>query len=189
MTVTLAVASLTRCRHCRQQCLSPSVTFITTQETPAVLFLHRKLHTCLKPNATVVVDQGQGGQCTYRAARSKARTFSIGNPVLFRDCRKGEEKLTAGTVTSQAGPVSYKVGVGSTHCWNRHADQMMACHLNIIQAAADVQPTPSMDSSPILPHTGGKPETSSPVSEWVTTSAGQPDIAPTLTPQQHTNRH
>ena len=152
-----------------------------------MLFLHRKLRTCLdllKPSVAAVVDEAQGAQCTYRVACSKARTFSVGDPVLVRDYRKGEEKWTAGTVTSQAGRASYQVSVGPTHRWNRHTDQMMACHANIVQATADVQPTPSMDSLPALPDTGRKPETSSSVSECVTTS-GQSDIAHTDTPVTH----
>lgn len=152
----------------------------TTHETPAMPFLHRKLRNrrdLLKPRVEAVVDQAQDVQCAYRAVHSKARTFSVGDPVLVRDHLKGEEKWTAGTVTSQAGPVSYPVNVGSSHLWKRHADQMMACHPNIIQAAADVQATPSMDSLPALPDASGKPEIHNPVSECITASAGQSDSA------------
>ena len=166
----------------------------TTQEAPAMLFLHRKLRTrldLLKPSVAAVVDQAQDAQRSYRAVHSKSRSFSVGDPVLVRDYRKGEEKWTPGTVTSQAGPVSYQVSVGSTHRWNRHADQMLSCHPNIIQSPVDEQPTLSTDSLPDPSDTGKELEASIPVREGDNPPSGQSDIAPTdtpATPQQTLSR-
>ena len=50
----------------------------TTQEAPAMLFLHRKLRTrldLLKPSVAAVVDQAQDAQRSYRAMHSKSRSF------------------------------------------------------------------------------------------------------------------
>ncbi|CAM4732504.1 unnamed protein product [Leuciscus chuanchicus] len=53
------------------------------------------------------------------------RQFDVGEPVLVRDYRKGEEKWAQGVVMEKTGPVSYKVNVGSPGVWKRHVDQML----------------------------------------------------------------
>ncbi|KAL2077680.1 hypothetical protein ACEWY4_027184 [Coilia grayii] len=163
----------------------------TTKETPAMLFLHRRLRTrldLLKPNVAAVVDQAQEAQQHYRDTHAKARTFSVGDPVLVRNYRQGEEKWTSGRVTSQAGPVSFQVEVGSKQQWNRHADQMMACHPNIVQAAADTTTTASPN---ILPDTGDGQDTPSPLTVTGSPLPGQSDTTHTgtATPHQTLDRY
>ncbi|XP_034031452.1 uncharacterized protein K02A2.6-like [Thalassophryne amazonica] len=139
----------------------------TTKESPATLFLHRRLRTrldLLKPNVSAVVDRAQEDQQRHRGTHAKARTFEVGDPVLVRDYRKGEEKWMTGTVTSQAGPRSYQVEVASNQQWNRHADQMVACHPSIVQPATEKQPTPTAVVPTAMTDTGDVSETASPVS-------------------------
>ncbi|KAI4887000.1 hypothetical protein NFI96_027939, partial [Prochilodus magdalenae] len=118
----------------------------TTQESPAMLFLRRRLRTrldLLKPNVSEVVGRAQEDQQRHRGVHAKARSFEVGDPVLVRDYRKGEDKWMTGTVTSQAGPRSYQVDVASNQQWNRHADQMVGCHPSIVQPAEEKQLSPT----------------------------------------------
>lgn len=48
----------------------------------------------------------------------------LGEPVLVRDYRKGEEKWAQGVVLEKPGPVLYKVNVGAG-VWNHHVDQAL----------------------------------------------------------------
>ncbi|XP_051782565.1 uncharacterized protein K02A2.6-like [Erpetoichthys calabaricus] len=100
----------------------------TTKETPAMLFLGRKLRSrldFLKPNIAGVVHRSQDAQQERRQPHSKDRRFELGEPVLVRDYRKGEEKWTQGVVMEKTGPVSYKINVGQQGVWKRHVDQML----------------------------------------------------------------
>ncbi|XP_059413408.1 uncharacterized protein K02A2.6-like [Carassius carassius] len=136
----------------------------TTRETPAMLFLHRRLRTrldLLKPSVANVVDQAQKTQCSYRSVHSKHREFDVGDSVLVRDYRRGEEKWKTGTVSSQTGPVSYTVEVGNLQIWKRHTDQMLGCHPEISEATELPQ---SVDIPPQIPDNAGQ-QLSSPVSE------------------------
>ncbi|KAI4882181.1 hypothetical protein NFI96_005776 [Prochilodus magdalenae] len=111
-----------------------------------MLFLRRRLRTrldLLKPNVSEVVGRAQEDQQRHRGVHAKARSFEVGDPVLVRDYRKGEDKWMAGTVTSQAGPRSYQVDVASNQQWNRHADQMVGCHPSIVQPAEEKQLSPT----------------------------------------------
>lgn len=106
----------------------------TTKETPAMLFLHRRLRTrldLLKPSVKLTVEHAQKAQCSYRSFHAKDRDFHVGDSVLVRDYRRGEEKWKTGTVSSQSGPVSYMVQVDNSQSWKRHADQMLDCHPEI----------------------------------------------------------
>ncbi|XP_051962904.1 uncharacterized protein K02A2.6-like [Xyrauchen texanus] len=108
----------------------------TTKETPAMLFLHRRLRTrldLLKPSVKLTVEQAQKVQCSYHALHAKHRDFNVGDSVLVRDYRRGEEKWKTGTVSSQSGPVSYTVQVDGSQSWKRHADQMLDCHPEITE--------------------------------------------------------
>lgn len=109
----------------------------TTKETPAMLFLHRRLRTrldLLKPSVKETVEQAQNVQCSYRSLHAKHRDFHVGDSVLVRDYRRGEEKWKTGTVSSQSGPVSYTVQVDNSQSWKRHADQMLDCHPEITKS-------------------------------------------------------
>uniref|UniRef100_A0AAV2KT32 Integrase catalytic domain-containing protein n=1 Tax=Knipowitschia caucasica TaxID=637954 RepID=A0AAV2KT32_KNICA len=110
----------------------------TTKEPPAMLFTKRTLRTrldILKPSVTGVVHQSQVAQQQRRQQRSKARHFAVGESVLVRDYRRGEEKWAQGLVMTQTGPVSYEVMVGADKVWKRHVDQILPC---TEQAHADV---------------------------------------------------
>lgn len=161
----------------------------TTKESPAMLFLRRRLRThldLLKPSMSAVVDQAQEDQQRYRDAHAKARTFG----KLVQDYRKGEEKWMTGMVTSQAGPRSYQVEVGSNQQWNRHADQMVACHPSIVQSAAEKQPTPTAVVPTAMTDTGDVPVTASPVTVTSSPLPGQSDAHTNLaTPQPTLNRY
>uniref|UniRef100_H3AEI6 ribonuclease H n=1 Tax=Latimeria chalumnae TaxID=7897 RepID=H3AEI6_LATCH len=85
-----------------------------TNESPAMLFVKRKLHIfldLLKPNIKLL-----------REYESK-RQFNIGQTVLVRDYRKGE-KWIPGVISAKAGPVSYLVDMGSGMIWRHHVDQL-----------------------------------------------------------------
>lgn len=169
----------------------------TTKESPATLFLRRRLRTrldLLKPSVSAVVERAQEDQQRHHDAHAKERTFEVGDPVLVRDYRRGEEKWMTGTVTSQAGPRSYQVEVASNQQWNRHADQMMACHPSIVQHAAEKQPTPAAPATavvaPAIPDTGDASETASPVTVTSSPPSGQSDTHNNpATPQPSLNRY
>lgn len=100
----------------------------TTKETPAMLFLGRRLRSrldCLKPSVAGAVHRSQDAQQQRRQHHAKDRQFEVGESVLVRDYRKGEEKWAQGVVREKTGPVSYKVNVGSPGVWKRHVDQML----------------------------------------------------------------
>ncbi|XP_049333711.1 uncharacterized protein K02A2.6-like [Astyanax mexicanus] len=99
----------------------------TTKESPAMLFLGRRLRTRLyavKPSVQSAVRRTPESQILRRASRFKLRHFAVGDVVLARDYRGGE-KWAKGVVTTQSGPVSYTVDVGATESWRRHADQLL----------------------------------------------------------------
>lgn len=92
-----------------------------------MLFLRRRLRSRLdlvKPDVAATVERAQEGQRECRALVAKDRTFAVGDAVLVRDYRRGEEKWMPGQVTSQEGPVSYTVDVGAGVRWRRHTEQM-----------------------------------------------------------------
>nr|XP_055076377.1 uncharacterized protein K02A2.6-like [Misgurnus anguillicaudatus] len=99
----------------------------TTKESPAMLFLNRKLRTrldLLKPSLAKTVSQSQDAQQLRRQKHSKFREFHTGESVLARDYRKGG-KWMPGVVMSKTGPVSYMVNVGASGIWKRHVDQLL----------------------------------------------------------------
>ncbi len=100
----------------------------TTKESPAMLFLHRRLRTrfdLLKPNVASVVEKAQGKLCQRRQVHAKERTFAVGDKVLVRDYRQGK-KWMPGMVSAKTGPVSYTIDVGLSVHWRRHTDQILA---------------------------------------------------------------
>ncbi|XP_058868762.1 uncharacterized protein K02A2.6-like [Acipenser ruthenus] len=117
----------------------------TTDESPAMLFLKRKLRTrldLLKPDMSLHVEKNQGLQIAQRQNSAKDRQFQVGQAVLAREYRKGD-KWIPGVVTAKTGPVSYTVDVGPGMSWRRHADQLLDCvgtHLNE-DPAAEILPT------------------------------------------------
>lgn len=82
----------------------------TTKESPAMLFMRRKLRSrldLLKPSAASRVEKVQEAQCAHRDIHAKARKFQVGDKVLVRDYGRGGEKWTPGVVSAETGPVSY----------------------------------------------------------------------------------
>ncbi|KAL7839170.1 hypothetical protein SRHO_G00258280 [Serrasalmus rhombeus] len=100
----------------------------TTRESPAMLFIGRKLRSrldFLKPSVARAVHQSQEAQQQRRWLHSKQRQFAVGEPVLLRDYRKGEDKWMPAVVIEKTGPVSYKVNVGTQGVWKHHVDQLL----------------------------------------------------------------
>ncbi|XP_039620150.1 uncharacterized protein K02A2.6-like [Polypterus senegalus] len=126
----------------------------TTQESPAMLFMGRKLRSrldVLKPNVASTVSQSQDVQLLH--SNRKSRQFNVGDPVLVRDYRRGE-KWTPGVVTSQLGPVSYSVKVGNAEDWKRHADQLLLNRANeSVPQATQPEETPSSNLVTMSPVT------------------------------------
>ena len=96
----------------------------TTGQTPAELFLNRRVRTRLdliRPDLGRKVFNKQSNQKTRHDKSSSEREFALGEQVLVQNFR-GEPKWLDGTVSEQTGPVSYKVLVGD-QLWKRHIDQ------------------------------------------------------------------
>ncbi|XP_061892219.1 uncharacterized protein K02A2.6-like [Entelurus aequoreus] len=116
---------------------------MTTSESPAMLFLRRRLRSRLdlvKPNVSATVELAQEGQRECRDLVAKDRRFAVGEAVLVRDYRRGEEKWMPGLVASQEGPVSYSVDVGAGALWRRHTEQMRAGDRALLVPTGPEQP-------------------------------------------------
>ncbi len=77
--------------------------YASTKESPAMLFLHRRLRSrfdLLKPNVASVVEKAQGKLCQRRQVHAKERTFAVGAKVLVRDYRQGK-KWMPGVVSAK----------------------------------------------------------------------------------------
>lgn len=136
------------------------------------------------------VERAQEGQRERRALVAKDKTFAVGEAVLVRDYRRGEEKWIPGLV-AQEGPVSYTVDMESGVQWKRHAEQMrvgdhaLLGPTNPVQPAVldnsgmvsqqDSSPSPPAASSPVgeeAPHTS----TMDPVQEAAPTAEGLEEL-------------
>ena len=83
----------------------------TTGQTPAELFLNRRVRTRLDlihPDLGRKVFNKQSDQKTRHDKSSSEREFALGEQVLVQNFR-GEPKWLDGTVTEQTDPLSYKV--------------------------------------------------------------------------------
>ena len=97
----------------------------TTGQTPAELFLNRRLRTRLdlmRPDLGRKVFDKQSDQKARQDKGSREREFALGEQVLVQNFR-GKPRWLNGTVAEQTGPVSYKVLVDD-QLWKRHVDQM-----------------------------------------------------------------
>ena len=97
----------------------------TTGQTPAELFLNRRLRTRLDlihPDLGRKVFDKQSDQKARHDKVSREREFALGEQVLVQNFR-GKPRWLNGTVAEQTVPVSYKVLVGD-QLWKRHVDQM-----------------------------------------------------------------
>ena len=132
----------------------------TTGQTPAELFLNRRLRTRLElmhaDLGRKVFDRQTDQKARYDKI-SKGREFTLGEEVLVQNFR-GEPKWLDGTVTEQTGPVSYKVLVGE-QLWKRHVDQMHQKHLSNKDSKPEISVTHSNDTTDIQPVTPPQAET------------------------------
>lgn len=100
-----------------------NATHVTTNLTPAMLFLGRPLRSrldLLKPNLRRTVHdrqmkQSQGG--------GKTRELEVGESVLARNYR-GDHKWTPAKVKERTGLLSYTVEIAPDTTWRRHIDQL-----------------------------------------------------------------
>ncbi|XP_062389531.1 uncharacterized protein K02A2.6-like [Sardina pilchardus] len=163
----------------------------TTKESPSMLFMHRKLRSrldLLKPSVAAEVEKAQEEQCARRQTHAKARSFKVGDTVLVRDYGRGE-KWTPGVVSAETGPVSYKVNVGSSEHWRRHADQILTRHAELdvpessesSHAPADLPVLENTVPEPAVPAPDPVSVPSSPVtSEVVNAPHQETDFVPKL---------
>ena len=124
----------------------------TTGQTPAELFLNRRLRTRLDlmhPDLGRKVFDRQTDQKARYDKISKGREFTLGEEVLVQNFR-GEPKWLDGTVTEQTGPVSYKVLVGE-QLWKRHVDQMHQKHLSNKDSKPEISVTHTTDIQSVTP--------------------------------------
>ena len=101
----------------------------TTSCTPASLFLNRDTRTrfaLLQPDVTGQVLSKQADQITSHDQHSKSRSFDEGQKVMVRDFHSNSTKWIPGTISSQAGPLSYVVNVGVGIEWKRHVEHIRA---------------------------------------------------------------
>ena len=167
----------------------------TTKESPAMLFMHRKLRSrfdLLRPSTASTVEKAQDAQCARRQAHARARSFAVGDTVLVRNYGRGE-KWTPGVVSAETGPVSYTVNVGSSGHWKRHADQILAqqSKWDASQEEPESSPVPLPVDSPAPDHTAREStpdsihQSSDPVSD-LAVQGGTPQV--TRTSHQETER-
>lgn len=121
----------------------------TTGQTPAELFLNRRVRTgldliCLDLGRKVFKEQSD--QKTRHDKSSSEREFALREQVLVQNFR-GEPKWPDCTVTAQTGHVSYKVLVGD-QLWKRHIDQMHQKHrsqiIHPVRENVTVTPIPNI---------------------------------------------
>ena len=118
----------------------------TTGQTPAELFLNRRLRTRLdlmRPDLGRKVFDKQSDQKARHDKVSREREFALGEQVLVQNFR-GKPRWLNGTVAEQTGPVSYKVLVDD-QLWKRHVDQMhqqLGSQIDHAKRNANVSVTP-----------------------------------------------
>ena len=109
-----------------------NATHATTNQTPAMLFLGRRLRSrldLLQPNNKRTAQDRQIKQAK-RACDRKLRHFAVGQTVLARSYR-GDHKWVPATVKERRGPLSYTVEVASGTVWRRHVDQLRSSGLTL----------------------------------------------------------
>ena len=96
----------------------------TTGVSPSSLFLNRSLSIrldLLKPQIAARVRSKQADQKAYHDSHSRARKFSIGQPVMHG--REGPQWIL-GVVAKKLGPLSYSIRVQGGQQWKRHLDHI-----------------------------------------------------------------
>ena len=98
----------------------------TTGVAPCILFLNRELRTrfhLLKPDVRDRVMSQQAAQKCQHDRHSRARELCVGQRVLIRNYRPGEDWIP-GVITERRGPHSYTVKAANGQVWHRHIDQL-----------------------------------------------------------------
>ena len=98
----------------------------TTGVAPYALFLNRDLRTrfhLLKPDVKGRVMSQQAAQKSQHDQHSRARELCVGQRVLIKNYRPGEDWVP-GVIVERRGPHSYIVKVANGQVWHRHIDQL-----------------------------------------------------------------
>ena len=98
----------------------------TTGVSPCSLFLHRPLRTrldLLRPNLEACVVEKQAQQKAVHDRRAQCREFLVGQSVMVRNFRPGQDWVPA-IVVERLGPVSYLVETADHQMWRRHLDHL-----------------------------------------------------------------
>ena len=93
---------------------------------PCVLFLKRDMRTrlhLLRPEVKDYVTTQQASQKAHHDQHSRARELCVGQRVLVRNYRPGENWIP-GTVVDRRGPLSYTVRIADGQLLHRHIDQL-----------------------------------------------------------------
>ncbi|XP_062583836.1 uncharacterized protein K02A2.6-like [Saccostrea cucullata] len=115
------------------------------------------------PSLTRTVDQSQ--ERMRSKITTKLRNFNIGDHVLVRDYRKGDQKWIPGIIHRITGPISYEVEVSPGNVWRRHVDQILSSvqqpfaeaqlQLPNIDTHVDIAPVEQrIETSPTTPSDG-----------------------------------
>ena len=98
----------------------------TTNQSPSSLFLKREVRTrfdLLKPDGETQVTAKQALQKLAHDRKVKLREFTVGQEVMARNYREGDEWVP-GVVVERKGPLSYIIQTESGTLWRRHIDQL-----------------------------------------------------------------
>ena len=98
----------------------------STGVAPCVLFLKRDMRTrlhLLRPEVKDHVTAQQASQKAHHDQHSRARELCVGQRVLVRNYRPGENWIP-GTVVDRRGPLSYTVRIADGQLLHRHIDQL-----------------------------------------------------------------
>ena len=105
----------------------------TTNETPAKLFLGRKLRTRLsviKPDIQINVSRNQMNTTFQEKRKKSSRYFDDGQSIITRDYREKGNKWTSGIIKEREGTLMYKVEIEPGTIWRRHIDQLRDSEIN-----------------------------------------------------------
>ena len=115
---------------------------MTTNKTPAELFLGRTLRTCLdliRPDTRKVVERKQSQQKVKHDRHAHERTFQLEQTVMVRNFRNGP-KWVRGVIIKRKGPVTYLVRVDNGTVWKRHVDHIRSSQVEESNALLPVEP-------------------------------------------------
>ena len=122
----------------------------TTGETPATLFLGRKLRTRLDlmiPSLEERVEGKQAVQKNQHDTHSKLRQFEPGQHVMVRDKRPAAPTAwIPGVIVQQKGPLTYVVKVFDGQLWKRHVD-----HLRLSSPPDGQEDSAPYPQAPVVP--------------------------------------